>query len=276
MIKSAPVVMKQLVEQGANIVMITLDTLRLDVALASFAAQELPTLQHFFPAGFESRYTNGSFTYAAHHAFFAGFLPTPMTPGIHPRLFALEFSGSETIGPNTAVFANSTSIVGGLAQHGYRTICIGGTGFFNLASPLGRVLPAMFEEAYWQPSFSVTEPTSTEQQVQWALGKLQERQQKFFLFLNVSAIHQPNCHYLADQHTDDLHSHRAALRYVDQALAPLFEALLQYPRTVVLLFSDHGTCYGEDGHVGHRVGHPMVMQVPYAQCVLENTFAGTM
>ncbi len=271
MIAHPSVHMKAQIEQGANIVMITLDTLRLDVANASFAADELPNLRRMFPAGFEPRYTSGSFTYAAHQAFFAGFLPTPMTPGIHPRLFALEFPGSETINPQTAVFANANNIVAGLQQQGYRTICIGGTGFFNPTSPLGRVLPGMFTEAYWQTDFSVTERHSTEHQVQFALARLSESKQKFFLFLNVSAIHQPNCHYIDGQHTDDIRSHRAALRYVDQALAPLFTALLQYPRTVLLLFADHGTCYGEDGHTGHRVAHPVVMQVPYAQCVLQAT-----
>ena len=32
--------------------------------------------------------------------------------------------------------------------------------------------------------------------------------------------------------------------------------------------SDHGTLYGEDGYVGHRVAHPIVSTVPYAEAIL--------
>jgi len=39
-------------------------------------------------SGWERRHSPASFTYAAHQAFFAGFLPTPASPGPHPRLFA--------------------------------------------------------------------------------------------------------------------------------------------------------------------------------------------
>lgn len=38
----------------------------------------------------ERRPTPVSFTYAAHQAFFAGFLPTPDRAGKHPRLFVLS------------------------------------------------------------------------------------------------------------------------------------------------------------------------------------------
>ena len=61
----------------------------------------------------------GTFTYAAHHAFFAGFLPTPTSPGPHPRLFAARFAGSETTTDQTAVF-DAPDIVTGLSQRGYR------------------------------------------------------------------------------------------------------------------------------------------------------------
>jgi hypothetical protein len=33
--------------------------------------------------------------------------------------------------------------------------------------------------------------------------------------------------------------------------------------------SDHGTAYGEDGYRGHRLGHPVVWDVPYAEFLLE-------
>lgn len=250
-----------------DVVFITLDTLRFDAAQAEFRSGRLPHLaRHLDSAGWECRYTLGTFTYAAHCAFFAGFLPTPLAPGVHPRLFALEFEGSETIDSRTLVFKNQDSVVGGFADAGYRTICIGGVGFFNLRNPLGSVLPELFQERYWSRDYGVTAPRSTDAQVALACERLRDpalAATRIFLFINVSAIHQPNAHYGATSE-DCLDSHAAALRYVDLALEPLWRALAARGRSFVMLCSDHGTAYGEDGYVGHRHGHPIVMHVPYA------------
>ena len=37
------------------------------------------------------------------------------------------------------------------------------------------------------------------------------------------------------------------------------------PQTFIIICSDHGTLYGEDGYVGHRIAHPIVTTVPYAE-----------
>jgi hypothetical protein len=253
-----------------DIVLLSLDTLRHDAAQGEFLAGRLPVLSTLLPPdGFETRQTPGSFTYAAHQAFFAGFLPTPAQPGPHPRLFALSFEGSETTDSNTFVFNDSANIVEGLAAQGYRTICIGGVGFFNLRNPLGRVLPELFEERHWEPGFGVTAADSTERQVALACTRLAALpDQRVFLFMNISALHQPNRHYLPGAQVDDLNSHRAALRYVDGALAPLLDALRRRGPCLLIVLSDHGTAYGEDGWYGHRHAHPVVLTVPYAQAVL--------
>ena len=39
-------------------------------------------------------------------------------------------------------------------------------------------------------------------------------------------------------------------------------------RTFLIACSDHGTLYGEQGFTGHRVGHPAVWTVPYAQAMI--------
>src|SRR5262245_49630446 len=69
-----------------DVLFVTLDTLRYDVAANLHAAGRTPNLSAHLPHGWEKRHTPGSFTFAAHAAFFAGFLPTPATPGKHPRL----------------------------------------------------------------------------------------------------------------------------------------------------------------------------------------------
>lgn len=259
--------------QGLSIhdfLFITFDTLRYDVAQAQWARGLTPNLAALLPdSGWQRRHSPASFTYAAHQAFFAGFLPTPAEPGRHPRLFAAQFPGSETSDENTFVFPQAT-IVEALAARGFHTACIGGVGFFNQQSALGSVLPSLFAEAHWSPELGVTNPDSTRAQVALAQQIIARTpaQQRLFLFLNISALHQPNYFYLPGATTDSIDSHAAALRYVDAELAPLFAALRQRSPCFAVLCSDHGTCYGDDGYYGHRLAHPAVWDVPYADCLL--------
>jgi len=251
-----------------DIVFITLDTLRYDVAQRLFEAGELPVLSRYLPpAGWERRHTPGSFTYAAHHSFFAGFLPTPARPGRHPRLFATAFRGSETTAPTTCVFEQE-SITAGLAAGGYQTVCIGGVGFFNKETALGCVLPAMFAESHWNAALGVGHRHSTQRQVALGIERLRAIEGRVFLFINVSAIHSPSRAYLPGATSDSIETHAAALRYVDGALAPLFEACAQRAPSFVIVCSDHGCAFGEDGYTGHRLAHDCVWTVPYAHFFL--------
>lgn len=250
-----------------DVLFITLDTLRYDAAQSCWRDGRIPNLAaRIGPDGWERRHAPGSFTYASHHAFFAGFLPTPMSPGPHRRMFAVSFPGSETTMDTTAVFETPT-VVEGFAAEGYRTICIGGVGFFNTGTPLGSVLPGLFQEAHFSRALGVTDPRSTENQVELACERLAALDERVFLFLNVSAIHQPNRHYVEGAEEDTVDTHAAALAYVDRSLPPLFEALARRGPTLCIVCSDHGTTYGEEGHRGHRVAHPVVWEVPYAEWV---------
>jgi hypothetical protein len=253
-----------------DVLFLTLDTLRYDVAEETLARGRTPHLAALLPGGrWERRHSPASFTYAAHHAFFAGFLPTPAEPGRHPRLFAARFQGSETTGSGTCTF-DAPDIVTGLAGRGYHTVCIGGVGFFNKLNPLGSVLPGLFAESHWSPEMGVRDPRSTEHQVRLAARVLEAlpRERRVFLFLNVSALHQPNCHYLPGATEDSRDSHAAALAYVDSQLPPLFAALRRRGPAFCIVCSDHGTAYGEEGYSGHRIGHPVVWTVPYAEFLL--------
>jgi len=248
-----------------DIALITLDTLRHDVAAEELAAGRTPHLAALI-GGWELRHAPGTFTYASHAAFFAGFLPTPARPGHHERRFALRFEGSVTIGTNTCVLDGST-IIEGLAARGYHTLCVGGTGFFNLETPLGSALAAPFAEQHWDRSTGVTDPQSFENQiavVERALAKL-PADRRAFTFINVSALHQPNHFYLPGHPPEDSRaSHAAALRYIDGHFPRLVQALRRAPLFAIVC-SDHGTLYGEDGYAGHRIAHPLVTNVPYAE-----------
>jgi hypothetical protein len=253
-----------------DLLFVTLDTLRYDVARDALAGGCTPNLAAMLPGGrWEARHSPGSFTYAAHHAFFAGFLPTPVEPGQHGRLFASRFPGSETTTPETYVF-DTPDLVTGLAGRGYYTVCIGGVGFFNPETPLGRVLPGLFAESYWSPELGVTDPRSTENQVRLAAEVLARipRERRIFLFVNISALHQPNCLFLPGAERDTPESHAAALAYVDRHLPALITAVQRRGPALAILCSDHGTAYGEDGYTGHRTGHPVVWTVPYAEFIL--------
>lgn len=262
---------------NCDILFIVLDSLRYDVAKNILEKGLTPNLSKVLPNNkWEERHSPGNFTYSAHQAFFAGFLPTPVKTGLHPRLFAARFTGSETTTKETYVF-DSPDIVTGLFQKGYHTLCIGGVGFFNKQTPLGNVLPTLFAESHWDKSLGVTEPKSTENQINLALKRLlvTPPNQRLFLFINISAIHQPNYFYLHSQKdsqpslkADSLESHSAALEYVDSQLLPLFQAMKKREKTLAIICSDHGTAYGEDGYFGHRVSHPVVFTVPYAEFIL--------
>jgi hypothetical protein len=256
-----------------DLLFVTLDTLRYDVAADRLARGRTPNLARVLPGGaWERRHTPASFTYAAHHAFFGGFLPTPIGPGPHERPFAARFPGSTTVGADTWVF-DAPDVVSGLRAEGYHTVCVGGVGFFAMTSAQGTVLPGLFDEAHWTREFGVTNPACFEAQLERLAEVLPgagRPAQPLFTFVNIAALHQPNRHYLPGAAEDSITSHGAALEYVDRHLPALLRLATARGRPCrVILCSDHGTAYGEDGHTGHRIAHEVVWTVPYAQFTLE-------
>lgn len=255
---------------GANVVFMTIDTLRYDVAVDALGQGMTPNLAKLLPgSAWQKRHSPGSFTYAAHQAFFAGFLPTPAQPGVHTRLWATRFEGSTTTS-DTTFTVDAPDIVSGLAAHGYHTICIGGVGFFNKQTPLSCVLPDLFAESWWSPDLGVTCLESARNQVSLAVERLRSipARQPVFLFINFSACHQPNRFYLHGAVDDSVDSQQAALAYIDSQLPPLLEALRARGTWLAVVTSDHGTAYGEDGYSGHRLAHSIVWTVPYMEFVI--------
>ncbi len=254
-----------------DIAFVVFDALRYDVATKELAAGRTPNLGELLPHGWEKRHSPGNFTYAAHSAFFAGFLPTPAaSESSQERLFASAFGGSETTGSHTYTFEEPDFVSALRARH-YHSICIGGVGFFNKQTALSRVFPNLFDESHWSEAMGVTGKNSTEHQFALARERLWNRppDQRTFLYLNISAIHQPNCSYL-DKAEDNLETHAAALHYVDSQI-PHLQATLSKRGAFLILCSDHGTLYGEDGFVGHRTGHEAVYTVPYTHLLIDPT-----
>lgn len=249
-----------------DVLFITFDTLRYDVAIAAMDAGQTPFLKSLLPHGrWEARHTPGSFTYAAHHAFFAGFLPTPEIGDRHERLFAVNFPGSESTGARTLKF-ETADIISGYKELGYYSLCVGGVGFFNKLTPLGRVLPNMFDESEWRAEFGVADINSQTHQLAFIAQRLNEidNAQRLFLFLNLSAMHQPNCHYLKNAKNDTPETQGAALAVVDKALKNAATAF-KNRKWLCVFTSDHGTAYDDCGYHGHRLAHESVWRVPYAE-----------
>lgn len=151
-------------------------------------------------------------------------------------------------------------------------------GFFNKRGALGSVLPGLFEESHWEPEFGVASPTSFESQVTRAeeIAARTAPEQPLFLFVNVSALHQPNWFHLpgaSKEDGDPRATHAAALEYVDRHIGRLFTAMSRRRPCLALVCSDHGTAYGDDGWTGHRIGHASVWTVPYAHFLLDQEAA---
>lgn len=254
-----------------SVLLVTLDSLRYDAALAATGAGLTPALSRLLPQGkWEERRTPGTFTYPAHQAFFAGFLPKPASPQQPPRLWECQPPLGKPVHPESFVFP-AANILDGFTQMGYRTVCIGGVTYFSSETPLGSVFPAMFAESYWQRDFGSSERDSTRHQVDCALDVLAEGPGRpMFLFLNVSATHVPVGHYLSEdgKDQDSWDGQVAALAYADGHLGRLLDALPQAGKWLVVICADHGEAFGEDGYIGHGIAHPAVWTVPYGQALL--------
>lgn len=248
-----------------DLLLVTLDALRHDVAAEAMAAGQTPRLADLFPTGWERRQTPGSFTLPAHLAFLAGFLPTPDRPGRHPRPFVGDFPGRSGAVASSFRFAEA-GLPEALAARGYHTACLGGVGFFSGRGALGSILPSRFAESSWSPSSGVGNPDSPTVLFGRAAALLAAlpAHQRAFLLLNVAATHPPTQAYLAGSMRDSPATQQAALTAVDSAL-PLLLAPARRRPTMLIVCSDHGTCFGEDGQVGHGFAHPLVWTVPYAE-----------
>ncbi len=132
-------------------------------------------------------------------------------------------------------------------------------------------------ESHWSRELGVTDAHSTQHQVALACQRLKALpvDQRYMLFINLSAMHQPNCIFSPPDtggkrpQRDSPQTQLDALAYVDTQLAPLFDTVRTRGDSLCILTSDHGTSYGDDGVWGHGVAHPSVWEVPYGEFILK-------
>lgn len=255
-----------------DILFLCLDTLRYDVALKAQKENLTPNLNKY--GDWVKSVAPGNFTYPSHHAMFAGFLPAPVEArSIKDRelLFFPSKIGMGYKSPPMSFAFEGSNWIQGLEKVGYHTLCIGGVGFFDKRSPIGSVFPNMFKEAIFKPSFACPIKDSATNQIDATLKAInkQPKDKRVMAFINFSAIHYPNAHYVEGKKNDDVESHLKALEYVDSCLPRLFDAFSKRGGAFCMASSDHGTCYGEDGFMFHGFNHEAVNTIPYKHFIIE-------
>lgn len=254
-----------------DILFVCLDTLRYDVAVSEEENDGTPILNKY--GKWEKRGAPGNFTYPSHHAMFAGFLPHTLEPvplNKQERLFFPKNIGLGRFSPKYSYAFEGATFIEGLEKDGYETICIGGVSFFDKRSDIGKVFPSIFKQSYWKPSFGCVVKESVDNQISFAIKKISEMEEdkKVFMYMNIDAIHYPNYFYLEGETKDSIKTHAAALRYVDERLKTLFDFFKSRNKTFVIVCSDHGSCYGEDGFYFHGFNHEITNTVPYKHFIL--------
>ncbi len=250
-----------------DFVLITLDALRYDAAFQAWP--ETPNLRGLIPI-WQPRHSPGTFTLPAHEAFFAGFFPRSehLTEAQEERPMALRMPGARSTGPRTLQL-QGPDIVRAYARAGYHTLCVGGVSFFDPKLEAGAEMTRRFAEVAFRPDWGVRGRHASARAIEWTVRRMSElpSHQRLFLFMNFAATHPPTSIFLPpeDPRGESLDAQVAALVDWDKHLPRLLETIEQRGGAMGIICGDHGTCFGEDGRWGHRIPHPLVWRVPYAE-----------
>lgn len=259
-----------------NQIFVTLDSLRWDV----FAEADVPFLKGL--GEWKKAYTQATFTYPAHMSFFAGKLP--QTDDNTDFYDSVAFRVSDQGGlsrrqqlyrldnPEAPRAANVTlagkNIVEGFKRLGYATVGSGAVSWFNPILPAGKVLTEGFEHYAFFDGPRHACHASARKQVEWAQQTLEAINRPYFLFLNFGETHHrfvyEGCSWFDapfnyGDATECRRRQRACLEYLDGQISQLLQGLRNYD---LVICSDHGEAFGEQGLWGHGFYHPSVMEVP--------------
>ncbi|MCW2923398.1 MAG: Methyltransferase type 11 [Thermoleophilia bacterium] len=270
-------------EAPPNVLLLTFDSCRYD-ALEAAHTPVLDSFADVLPAR-----SPASYTYAAHHSFFAGLLPNCDQPIPFYNRFTRQLLGLRGVG-ETAVaagalidVASDCNLVTGFRDEGWQTVGAGAMNWFRQAT-----LTTGFQHFRWTG-------TDADAQVDHLLDHVDPRR-RFFGFINFGETHAPFSYAgksgacpvdvrarimgwppqrgsgpVGRDNPAWAHQVEAA-EFIDRRLARLFSALPAH--TVVIACGDHGECFGEDGFWGHGVDHPVVYEVPLAIFRLDGESVG--
>ncbi len=257
----------------ASVLLVTLDSCRYD----TFVESDVPALRSVGPV--HRAMAPAHFTYASHLAMFVGFTPgvaTAQEKWVNPkygRIFRLTGTSTATREAPFVALAGRT-IVDGFRQRGYRTIGAAAMRWFDPATAPAQPLIQDFDD--YQYEGRRDDSGGVESQVaflQRAIDRAGDR--PVFVFLNVGETHVPYYYNgapwdrrvnpclpfaAADNDAEECRRRqRGCLEFVDGVLAPLLD---RFAAANVVICSDHGDAWGEDGLWEHGVSHPKVLEVP--------------
>jgi hypothetical protein len=265
---SLPVAWRPSAQDVRSVLFITLDSCRYD----TFEAAEAPSLKGV--GALHRAMAPGTFTYASHAAMFVGFTPgvaERAEPFVNPKFGKIfKLVGAGFLGKGLEhLTLTGRNIIDGFRRMGYLTVGSGAAGWFNPNTDTGKLLIQDFEH-YYYPGNTWSLP----KQIDWLGEKLAGARQPVFAFLNVCETHVPYYYQGAPWSKDRnpcvpfgtnndadecRRRQRLCLEYVDRLLAPVLASFLQ---STVLVCSDHGDCWGEEGLWEHGIYHPKVFEVP--------------
>lgn len=286
-----------MINEKYNVCLITLDSLRFDVAKSA----KLPFLSSISQRPVKAE-TDGTYTYPAHHALFTGRMPRRYDQKEIIKGFKTIWRPEDSKSHKThLVTTTKATIMEHYRSLGYQVLGVGGVQFFN-PDLTCNLLPLQFEEyAYFGPNKNIPEPQlipRTKSQlpscnIEHIANRLQQ-DRSFFLFINFSETHTPydvpntiineqyeqtvSKYYAATQtkkrypvnnlplSTKErlflMDAQKNALEWVDSQLAVLFANLPRSLPKLTLIMADHGEEFGEHGRYGHGYPSPQVMQIP--------------
>jgi len=243
-----------------NFAIITLDSLRYDVSVSV----DIPKMRRWFEKygthpDFVKTYAPGTYTLPSHISMFvAGIFPENRTLGGYYNRYSqsmIRTTSVEVKGKRNGINFDSRNIIEGFAAAGFRTIGIGGVGWFDNSTPAAKYLTNMFSEFHYNQSFHESNPKSIQNQVE-LFRRIYNPQQKTLLFLNISSTHHPYCGF-----SEDMNGQRAALEFIDPYVDQVMETLAAGKPLFSIVCADHGEVFGLGGK-GHGFYHPKVMEVP--------------
>jgi membrane-anchored protein YejM (alkaline phosphatase superfamily) len=264
-------------ESPENFLLVTYDSCRFD------AYQEAKTPAVDAHAKARQAWTQATHTYASHASMFQGFLPHVFTEEEYYNRYVRQLwriKHRRPVEARVVLPPDSRNIIEGFNQLGYFTCGTGAMAWFRRKPDLQQDWQA------WQWT-----GTAARQQVDWITDQLRSRpEQPFFAFINFGETHFPykfdgqaglegdsaarvlGCQRttmaVEQEHAFDETMWRmqvACAEFLDERMGELLAFFGETGRNVtVVMCSDHGECFGEQGLYGHGFYHPKVMEVPMA------------
>jgi len=250
-----------------NFIIITIDSCRWD----TFSKASMPFLKS--KTTFRKAYSQGTYTLPAHKSIYQGIFPSvnediPYYNRFSKAIFRIAH---RSVNANSLITfkGGTTDIISGFKNEGYYTFGIGAMEWFKHPE-----LTANFDEFHYTGIDAIN-------QVNLFFDITGKLEKPFFSLINFGETHEP---YEYGKYIKPNLQSRARMRafqdfgylktdyekqvksceYLDSIFKLLIEKIeTQFKLgTVVVVCSDHGDCFGEDGFYGHGFYHEKIMEVP--------------